>query len=86
MVTISKQEVSALILLEEYAKLHSTLSKISNFENKYEMSFTDLELKMTTKEDFEAYDDYIEWKALLKNKEFIANKIDQIKNGDFQIS
>jgi hypothetical protein len=55
--------------LAEMAKLyelHVSREKLKLFEKKYTRSFEDFEREVLEKEDFEKWDDYLEWKAYIK--------------------
>ena len=86
MITINKKEISDLLLMEEYAKLHATESKLAFFEKKYNLSFEVFKEKILSKEVFDEYDDFIEWKAFKDRKSSILEKIASIKDGEFQVS
>ncbi|HLB70721.1 MAG: hypothetical protein OIN88_16090 [Candidatus Methanoperedens sp.] len=63
-----KNEKSALVHIVHdlsLAKMKEYRSAMQEFEKKYGLIFEDFEeqLKTTDKEDFEKWDDYIEWKA-----------------------
>lgn len=87
MTTINKQQVSELILMETYAELHKVQDKIKQYERKYTTSFENFEKIMNHEaEDFEKYDDYIEWKAYLNQRQDLRQKIKDIKNGNYQVA
>ena len=86
MVTISKDSLKEIIILEELAKLHATEARIRRFEDKYQLSFEAFSKKIKDQEVFEEYDDFIEWKAYQELKGAIKQKIGDIRDGNFQIS
>jgi len=57
------------------------------FSNKYNQSLKEFKKKInqSKKENFEHWDDYIEWKAFNDFWEQLNTKIKDIENGDFQI-
>jgi len=66
-----KNEKSALIHIVHdlsLSKMKEYESAMREFEKKYNLIFEEFEkqLKATSKEDFEKWDDYIEWKAYAK--------------------
>ena len=68
-------------LIEAIYYYNIAKQKIRLFESKYKMGLEDFEKKLT-KEDFERWDDLLEWKAysrLLKEKEEIIKKHGYIK-------
>ncbi|MFO8234543.1 MAG: hypothetical protein R6U04_03945 [Bacteroidales bacterium] len=70
--------------MEAYADLHKVKDKISLFEKKYNLNFE--KLIHSEKENFEKYDDYIEWKAYIAQLKDLQQKIKDIKRGKLQIS
>ena len=55
--------------LIRFYDLHIVKEKIALFEKKYGKIFSEFEKKVLTKEDFEKWDDYLEWKAYVKSLE-----------------
>ena len=67
-----KNEKSALINIVHdlsLSKMKESESAMKEFEKKYGLEFEDFErqIKSAVKEDFEKWDDYIEWKAYSKS-------------------
>lgn len=62
--------------------------KISFLEKKYNMELESFEnqIENASSEDFEAWDDLIEWKAYNQLLSEIIAKITDIRNGDFQMA
>ncbi len=87
MLQISKQSISQWLLLSYMAEQTYLSDKIVQFGNKYQSSFADFEVQINaaTVESFEAWDDYIEWKAYQDFLENIQQKIIEVKNGNFQM-
>lgn len=87
MLQISKQAISQWLLLSYMAEQTYLSDKIVQFGNKYQVSFADFEAQINaaTVESFEAWDDYIEWKAYQDFLENIQQKIIEVKNGNFQM-
>lgn len=87
MLTINKEKVINFCLLNYLYEIQIVKEQIRLFEKKYQNSFKEFEVKLKSgEEDFEQWDDYIEWKAYLKthNNLLIQNK--QLENGNYQIS
>ncbi len=60
--------------LEEMAllyHLHILKQRIALFEKKHNKSFQEFEREVLEEEDFEKWDDYMEWKAFVKEFEEI---------------
>jgi uncharacterized iron-regulated protein len=83
MITIDEQDIGHLLLLDDLASLHSAQEKLRLFERKYQTSLDEFSaaLKASDQEDFEAWDDYMEWKAYQRLSETLSQKIDEIKHG-----
>ena len=47
--------------------LHIVKGKIALFEKKYGKTFSEFEKEVLSEEDFEKWDDYLEWKAYVKS-------------------
>jgi len=47
--------------------LHIIREKLLLFEKKYGKTFSEFEKEVLSKENFEKWDDYLEWKAYLKS-------------------
>lgn len=86
MLQISKQSISQWLLLSYMAEKSYLSDKIAQLATKYQTSFSDFEAQINSNsvESFEAWDDYIEWKAYQDFSENISQKITEVKNGDFQ--
>lgn len=86
MQTIAKSQVANWILLDLLSKKQRYFDKVEFFQRKYGSKFEIFEEEIKTKpEDFEIWDDYIEWKA---NHDFytdVLKKLEEVKNGDFQM-
>lgn len=70
-----KNEKSALINIVHdlsLSKMKESEYTIKGFEKKYGVLFEDFEnqIKTAVKEDFEKWDDYIEWKAYYKSYQY----------------
>jgi len=63
-IAISQDEIKDYLKLKTLSQLAIYKEKIRLFENKYASNFSQFEKKMiSSKEEFEVWDDYIEWKA-----------------------
>ncbi len=80
--SVTKKEVIEYKKLEIISQIASIKSKIELFESKYGCSFEDFEKKLREKqdEDFEEWDDYIEWKAYVRTLEELKEKLKEIEN------
>ena len=66
LLNITVEDFNTVIKLYE---LHIVKEKIALFEKKYGKSFKEFEREVFEKENFEKWDDYLEWKAYVKTLE-----------------
>ena len=85
---LSKKEVGNWVLLDYMAQKHILEEKLSFLEKKYATDFLTFEqtINQAKTEDFAAWDDYIEWMAHRKFLSDLLSKIDDIRNGHFQVA
>ncbi|GAB6101569.1 hypothetical protein JCM16138_07920 [Thermococcus atlanticus] len=75
-VVISKRDVLAHERLRVISELAPIREKIKLFEEKYGMTLEAFEKKLKSSvESFEAWDDYIEWKAYVKKLEELKSRL-----------
>ncbi|MBE2222914.1 MAG: hypothetical protein IAF02_15320 [Anaerolineae bacterium] len=88
MITIQKQHVANWLMAEYLANSHAVNEKIRLFERKYGQTCAEFSqaVKNSSAENFNQWDDYIEWKAYVKTAEDLALKIDEVKHGNFEIA
>ncbi|NJE77106.1 hypothetical protein E3E37_09265 [Thermococcus sp. ES12] len=80
-VVISKRDVLAHEKLRVISELAPIREKIRMFEEKYGMTIEEFEKKLkSSEESFEAWDDYIEWKAYVKKLEELKSRLREIKH------
>ena len=86
--TITKQDVSNLVLLEYSSQCQVYQEKIQFFEKKYNSTFIEFEQKInnSANDNFGAWDDLIEWEADTNFLKEITLKIEDIKYGHFQVA
>ena len=86
--TLSKQQVGSWILLDYLSQRQIIESKIKLLASKYHLDFKAFEsqIEQATNENFEAWDDYIEWKAYNQFLTELITKIDDVKYGHFQMA
>jgi len=68
MLTINKQDICNLLVLDYLSSLHTVREKLCLLETKYHSSwevFVD-HLHASHEENMQQWDDYIEWKAYLR--------------------
>ena len=88
MQTLSKSQVSNWILLDYAAQKQVLQANTTFLERKYALDFLSFEnkIKEENNENFEEWDDYIEWKAYNQFLNEITFKMEEIKNGNFQLA
>lgn len=84
----SKSQIGNWILLDYAAQKQVIIEKVELFQNKYKLDFDafETEINSSSVENFDAWDDYIEWKAYQEFLEEILTKMDEIKHGYFQMA
>jgi len=85
--TVSKNEVADLLRLDLMARLREAKEKEALYERTHQQSFEAFE--QTVKEgdeDFEQWDDYMEWKAYRNDRWDLEQKIDALRRGDFEVA
>jgi len=87
MLVINKQNIADMLLLETFSEMHQVRDKLNFFREKYQQDFEDFSKQIEKEdEDFEHFDDYMEWKAYTKLFHNISQKIEDLKYGNFQIA
>lgn len=88
MLTVPKQSVANWLMAEYLATKYTVNEKIRLYERKYDQSWESFShsLHAASEENFERWDDYIEWKAYRKLAEELAVKLDEIKHGNFEVA
>jgi hypothetical protein len=87
MVVVSKQNIGNILLLEAFGELHQVQEKLRFFQEKYQHDFVHFSRQLQDEdENFEHFDDYIEWKAYTKLFHETKKKIEDLKHGNFQIN
>ncbi|MEO6284186.1 MAG: hypothetical protein ABIN80_01700 [Dyadobacter sp.] len=88
MLTISKKQIGNWVLLDYLSQKQLFQEKVNLLEKKYNLDFKTFENQVENSliENFEAWDDLIEWKAYNHFLSEINSKITDIRNGDFQMA
>nr|MDO8080378.1 hypothetical protein [Candidatus Freyarchaeota archaeon] len=78
---VSREEIKEYQRLKIISQLAPIRERILFFERKYGCSFEDFERRIGEKaEDFEVWDDYIEWKAYNESFKDLKAKLEKIKD------
>jgi hypothetical protein len=84
---IDKQSVGDLLILDALADLHSVRTRLTHFTRKYGTDVDAFEARVQSEpENFEHYDDLIEWKAFQAAGKELAERIEELKHGRFQVA
>ena len=75
-ITVSKEEIKGFEKLKAIAQIAPIRERIRFFESKYGCTPGEFKIKIKQeKEDFEKWDEYIEWKAYTKSLREIESKM-----------
>ncbi len=86
MIKLSQNKVKDYFKAEVLYELNLTKEKLKLFENKYRKSLEKFEMQLKNeKENFEKWDDYIEWKAYKKNMDELEKRLIDIENDNIKI-
>jgi hypothetical protein len=88
MLTINSLKAKEFHLFEILYEIHNVNEKISFFYNKYGVNFPEFEdlVKNADTENFEVWEDYMQWKASQKQLEQLQADKRDIEIGNYQIS
>lgn len=85
--TVSKNEVADLLRLDLMARLREAKEKEALYERTHQQSFETFEQTVRQgEEDFEQWDDYVEWKAYRRVRRDLEQKIEALRRGDFEVA
>lgn len=79
---VSREEIKHYEKLKVISQIALVKEKINSFERKYRFSFEEFQEKMRgeREENFEVWDDYIEWKAYANSLSELETKRKEIEN------
>ena len=88
MIEITKNRVAEWMLLSYMAELKLLSDKIDIYENKYGIAFPEFEkkVKIEKTENFEMWDDFIEWKAYTNFYNKTNQIIQDVRVGNFKVA
>ena len=79
-ITVSKEEIKTFEKLTAISQIAPIKERIRFFEKKYWYTFKVFEKKVKQeKENFEKWDDYIEWKAYVESLKNLESKLRKIE-------
>jgi len=87
MVQVTKQSVQQWIMFDYLSKKHRFQDTINQMERKYGMTLQEFEkyIAAAEKEDFQQWDDNIEWTAAVEMLADTLRSIEEIKRGAIEI-
>ncbi len=88
MVIINQESVKDMFIANLMYDLHRVKGKISLLQKKHSKSFKEFEktIKENKQEDFEEWDDYMEWKAYEKVLKRLLNEKKDLEVGNYKMS
>ena len=88
MTILNSEKIKDLYLADLLYEIHTISDKIKMYEEKYKLKFKEFEQKVKTesKEKFDYWDDYLEWKAYHIKYIELAREKEDIQNGNYKIS
>ncbi len=88
MVIIDKEKAKDMYYANMMCEYHKVTEKIRLFTKKYAISFEQFEkdIKDSEKEDFEKWDDYMEWKGYENVLQNLIKEKKELEVGDYKVS
>lgn len=88
MVILTKKQVGDSVLMGYLSRKHELKEKINILINKYhtDLQTFEAQLENSSVENFEAWEDLIEWKAYDQFLLELETQITDIRNGNFQMA
>lgn len=88
MISITKDSIKNLYETELTFELNQVKDKIELYSKKYNSSFEQFEQKINSseKENFEEWDDYMEWNAFQKSYQDLLQKKSDLENDNFKVA
>ena len=87
MTIINLNNIKNLYYANLLYELHTVEDKITFFEKKYNIALSDFESNIkNSKEEFEKWDDYMEWKAFNKKYGDLSTQKKDIEDGNFKVA
>ncbi len=86
MLTITKEDIKNIFYANLFYEIHKTEEIISLFKKKYGKNFEEFEKDAKNgKENFEIWDDYIEWKAYKKTLGKLKKDEKDLSSGNIRL-
>lgn len=82
-----QKNIVDILLMEIFSDLHQVREKLRFFQEKYHQDFEKFSIQIEKEEEnFEHYDDYMEWKAYMQLFRDLKQKIEDLKHENFQVT
>ena len=87
MQVLNKESVADKFAMENLSELHKTKESIRIYEKKYGVTLEEFEQRLEEQEErFEDFDDYIDWKAAVKWRSVLEERLEELLHGDFKVT
>lgn len=87
MEVLTRQSVANSIIMENLSELHALQEQIRVFEAKYGLSLEQFAQSFDReKEDFQKFDDYIDWKGSVKAEHELQRRIEELRRGHLKVA
>ncbi|WP_456419199.1 hypothetical protein [Thermovibrio sp.] len=84
---VSREKLLNIYKAELFYELHRASECVRLFEIKYGKTFEEFERELkSSPENFEAWDDYMEWKACVKTLNTLRKELQEMKDGNIKLS
>ncbi len=84
---VSREKLLNIYKAELLYELHRASECVRLFEIKYGKTFEEFERELkSSPENFEAWDDYMEWKACVKTLNTLRKELQEMKDGNIKLS
>lgn len=86
MISIEKKELAEMVKMDLLTEIYVLQSRVVFFENKYKCTLNEFEVKLKSDDEkYEAWDDFMEWKAYQNTLSEKQNEVKAIENEDFRL-
>ena len=87
MEVLTRQSVANSIIMENLSELHALREAVRFYESKYGQSLEHFERSLSEQEeDFQRFDDYIDWKGAARAACELEKRIKELRRGHFKVA
>jgi septation ring formation regulator EzrA len=87
MQVLNRESVAEKFAMENLSELHKVRESIRIYEKKYGTTLEEFEQQLEEQdEQFEHFDDYIDWKAAVKWRSVLEERLEELQHGDFKVT